>query len=105
MWFWRNRTVACVILRRTDQPETTMTQARTYIENKALVLDLVEWVARAPRPYPEVMDAWRTSCPRLPIWEDANALGFVRCEASEGSVMVEATAAGLVFLRDGGRLP
>jgi hypothetical protein len=32
-----------------------------------LVLDLVEWIARAPRPYAEVIETWRTSCPRLTI--------------------------------------
>jgi D-3-phosphoglycerate dehydrogenase len=25
-----------------------------------LVLDLLEWIGRAPRPYAEVIDAWRT---------------------------------------------
>ena len=44
-----------------------------------LILDLVEWVVRAPRPYPEVMAAWRTSCPRLPVWEDAVDRGLVSC--------------------------
>ena len=38
----------------------------------ALVLDLLEWIGPAPRPYDEVLDAWRTSCPRLPVWEEAN---------------------------------
>jgi hypothetical protein len=42
-----------------------------------LVFDLLEWLAMSPRPYAEVMDAWRTSCPRLTIWEDAVDLGFV----------------------------
>ena len=37
----------------------------------SLVLDLVEWIAREPRPYSEVIATWRTSCPRLTIWEDA----------------------------------
>ena len=41
----------------------------------SLVLDLVEWIAREPRPYSEVIAAWRTSCPRLPVWEDANERG------------------------------
>ena len=50
------------------------------MENQALVLDLVEWVAREPRAYEEVMDAWRTSCPRLTIWEDALDNGFVTME-------------------------
>ena len=43
----------------------------------ALILDLLEWVGPAPRPYEEVMEAWRTSCPRLPVWEDANERGFL----------------------------
>jgi hypothetical protein len=43
-----------------------------------LVLDLLEWIGREPRPYVEVIDAWRTSCPRLPVWEEANARGFLR---------------------------
>lgn len=42
-----------------------------------LILDLVEWVSRQPRTYAEVMEAWRTSCPRLPVWEEANARGYV----------------------------
>ena len=71
----------------------------TAIDNKALVLDLLEWVAAAPRPYAEVMDAWRTSCPRLPIWEDALDLGFVVCERRAGEeTMVRATPAGREFL-------
>jgi hypothetical protein len=43
----------------------------------ALILDLLEWVGPTARPYDEVMEAWRTSCPRLPVWEDANARGYL----------------------------
>jgi D-3-phosphoglycerate dehydrogenase len=69
------------------------------IENKALVLDLLEWVAARPRTYAEVMDAWRTSCPRLPVWEDANELGFVsRTAGANGCAMVVVTSAGMAFL-------
>jgi hypothetical protein len=46
-------------------------------EPHPLVLDLVEWVAAAPLPYDELMAAWRTSCPRLIIWEDAFEQGFL----------------------------
>jgi hypothetical protein len=42
-----------------------------------LVLDLVEWIAREPRLYAEVIESWRTSCPRLTIWEDAVDRGYV----------------------------
>lgn len=70
------------------------------IENKPLVLDLLEWLAREPRPYREVMDAWRTSCPRLPIWEDALDHDFVtRAHDPSRGAMVEVTPAGEAFLR------
>ena len=42
-----------------------------------LVLDLLEWIGRGTRPRAEVLEAWRTSCPRLPVWEEANARGFL----------------------------
>jgi hypothetical protein len=42
-----------------------------------LVLDFVEWIAREPRLYSEVVATWRTSCPRLTIWEDAADGGYV----------------------------
>jgi hypothetical protein len=45
----------------------------------SLVLDLLEWIGPGSRPYAEVLDAWRTSCPRLPVWEDANDRGFLAC--------------------------
>ena len=37
------------------------------MENRDLVLDLVEWVAERPPAYRDLMDAWRSSCPRLTI--------------------------------------
>jgi hypothetical protein len=43
----------------------------------ALILDLLEWIGNGGRPYTEVMEAWRTSCPRLPVWEEANRRGFL----------------------------
>jgi hypothetical protein len=69
------------------------------VENKPLVLDLLEWIDSRPRTYAEVMDAWRTSCPRLPIWEDAVDLGFVAREQRDGSApIVAVTPAGRTFL-------
>ena len=70
-----------------------------------LVADLVEWVARAPRPYAEVLDAWRTSCPRLPIWEEAIDLGLVGfSRGTDGVRTVHITAAGHSFLHEAGRV-
>jgi hypothetical protein len=74
------------------------------IENKALVLDLVEWIAKGPRTYAEAMDAWRTSCPRLSIWEDTLDHGFVACEHGGGSeLIVKVTPAGQALLKRSGR--
>ncbi len=42
-----------------------------------LVLDLLEWMGSSPRPYAEVLEAWRTACPRLTVWEDANERGYL----------------------------
>lgn len=62
-----------------------------------LVRDLVEWVAKEPRTHAEVIDAWRTSCPRLTVWEDAVDRGLLM-RKSKGRVVV--TEAGRRFLRD-----
>ncbi|HTT10722.1 MAG TPA: 3-phosphoglycerate dehydrogenase [Burkholderiaceae bacterium] len=50
----------------------------------ALVLELLEWIGSGTRPYLEVMEAWRTSCPRLPVWEEANLRGLVETEHAPG---------------------
>jgi hypothetical protein len=68
------------------------------VEN--LILDLVEWVERSERTYQETMDAWRTSCPRLPVWEDASERGLVETAFANGRAMVRATSGGLAFLRE-----
>lgn len=70
-----------------------------------LVLDFVEWIARQPRLYSEVVATWRTSCPRLTIWEDASDAGYVTREAATGVGMIVAvTEAGRRLLRDSGRI-
>lgn len=69
-----------------------------------LILDLCEWVARTPRSHAEVMDAWRTSCPRLPVWEDAQERGYlVREHVAGQGTLVRVTPAGLHFLQQHGR--
>ena len=69
-----------------------------------LILDLLEWISREPRSYADVIDAWRTSCPRLTVWEDAMDRGFAAREHVPGrEVMIRLTAAGREFLREHGR--
>jgi hypothetical protein len=70
----------------------------------ALVLDLVEWIGREPRLYSEVIETWRTSCPRLTIWEDAVDRGYVARQPVAGQgVRVAITDSGAKFLREHGR--
>jgi hypothetical protein len=60
-----------------------------------LILDLLDWVAREERPYADVMEAWRTSCPRLPVWEEANDRGLVtRAISADGTPIIAVTPLG-----------
>jgi D-3-phosphoglycerate dehydrogenase len=64
-------------------------------QTEPLILDLVEWLASGPRPYGEVIDAWRSSCPRLTVWEEATERGLVALRTAPGGALtVEATEAG-----------
>jgi hypothetical protein len=71
----------------------------------ALVLDFVEWIAREPRLYSEVIATWRTSCPRLTIWEDAVDRGYVERATIAGfGLIVMVTEDGKKLLREHGRV-
>ncbi len=74
-------------------------------EIRSLILDLLEWVARRQRSYEEVMGAWRTSGPRVPIWEDAVEQGYlVRQWRGEAGEWVELTEKGHALLAESGRV-
>lgn len=62
-----------------------------------LMLQFLDWVASRPRTYHEAMDAWRTSCPRLSVWEDALIGGLI--QINRGG----ATHQGEVLLTPSGR--
>jgi hypothetical protein len=69
-----------------------------------LVLDFVEWVAGEQRSYADVLDAWKTSCPRLTVWEEASERGFVmRLYVPRHGVFIGVTPAGRAYLREHGR--
>ncbi len=63
-----------------------------------LILDLLEWLSIRERTYPEVMDAWRTSCPKLPVWEDANDRGLIAREHKNGFEIICLTPSGHALL-------
>jgi len=66
--------------------------------SESLILDLLEWLQQRERPYEEVLEAWRTSCPKLPVWEDANDRGLVTKAPAQGGYIVKITPAGQALL-------
>lgn len=63
-----------------------------------LIVDLVSWCAERPRPYADALDAWRTSCPRLMVWEEAQARGLVETRPGADGLEVVATASGVALV-------
>jgi hypothetical protein len=64
-----------------------------------LILDLLEWIGPGTRPYADVMDAWRTSCPRLTVWEDANDRGYI----TRNGTLVSVSPAGWAYTQSRAR--
>jgi hypothetical protein len=69
-----------------------------------IMLQFLTWVADRPRTYPETMEAWRSTCPRLSVWEDAIIDGLVRIDNGSGRAVV-LTARGQRMLRNGAEAP
>jgi hypothetical protein len=66
----------------------------------SLILDLLEWIGPNPRPYAEVLEVWRTSCPRLPVWEESNDRGFIARDREAGrGLLIRVSDAGWEHLR------
>src|SRR6267143_6184280 len=82
---WQSRS----LIRRNSMADTIV---------EALILDLLEWLATRERSYEEVMEAWRTSCPKLPVWEDANDRGLVTRDEINGHSIVGVSPSGCALL-------
>ncbi len=71
--------------RRPDRGSQVATPRKTSAETPeeaaaaALTLQFLDFIADG-RTYGETMEAWRSTCPRMPIWEDAVRHGLVRVE-------------------------
>ena len=65
---------------------------------EALIADLLAWLEAGERSYPEVIEAWRTSCPQLTVWEDANERGLITLEQNDGRQVVRVSLKGLALL-------
>jgi hypothetical protein len=46
-----------------------------------LMIEFLTWVGSRQRTYAEAMEAWRSTCPRHTVWEDALIEGFIRVES------------------------
>lgn len=64
-----------------------------------LMLQFLDWVARRPRTYADAMDAWRTSCPRLSMWEDALIERLIQVDGQGAEARVAIAARGMEVLK------
>jgi hypothetical protein len=46
-----------------------------------LALEFLTWISIRPRTYAETMEAWRSTCPRKTVWEDALIEGLIQIES------------------------
>ncbi len=80
------------------------------------MMQFLAWVADRPRTYRDAMEAWRSTCPRMSVWEDAIIDGLVRLDngaertvvlTSRGRAVLscESVANGPAEARPWGQLP
>lgn len=71
-----------------------------------IMIQFLQWISDRPRSREDVLEAWRSSCPRFPVWEDARADGLIRQRGGErGEHRVELTGRGRAALRQAGISP
>jgi len=84
------------VLRRADATFVRESARPVTASTEALTRQMLEWLAAQPRAHAEVMEAWRSSCPRLTIWEDACIEGLIDYEPASGKVTL--SPAGRLYL-------
>jgi hypothetical protein len=77
---------------------TAMMEATMPDQPSLIMIQFLTWLADRPRNYAQTMEAWRSSCPRLSVWEDAIIEGLVRIE-NNANRSVRVTARGSAVLR------
>ena len=63
----------------------------------APTLQLLAWIAERPRGYTETIEVWKTSCPRMAVWEDALADDLVLVD--RGCLLLTAAGRDLLTTR------
>src|ERR1700688_721173 len=82
-----------------SRPESRQDGRESFVDTvETWIVELLEWIGPGARSYAEVMEAWRTSCPRLPVWEDAMDRGLIAREHGSGRAAVRITSSGLALL-------
>ena len=72
----------------------------------APTVELLAWIAERRRTYSDTIEVWKSSCPRLTVWEDALSDGLIRVERRH--VLLTPAAAELLWVntadqREGGK--
>ncbi|HEX6788286.1 MAG TPA: hypothetical protein VF091_03505 [Gaiellaceae bacterium] len=47
------------------------------IDHSLLLREFLDWIAARPRSYADTVEAWRSSCPRHPVLDDAFTAGLI----------------------------
>ena len=74
-----------------------MRDVATSASPQLIMVQFLEWVAARPRRREDVLEAWQSSCPRFPVWEDARAEGLIR-QCGGGEHRVELTERGRAMI-------
>jgi hypothetical protein len=70
-----------------------------------IMVQFLSWVADRPRSYAQTMEAWRTSCPRLSVWEDAVIEHLVRIDGKHRTVTLTPRGHAVLRLSQAGQAP
>jgi len=49
------------------------------------MIEFLTWISTRPRTYAEAMEAWRSNCPRHPVWDDALNDGLIQIVDTGGA--------------------
>jgi hypothetical protein len=64
------------------------------VSAEAQTRELLAWIDARPRTYAEAIEAWKTSCPRLSVWDDALIDGLVQVSRDPNGAQVTLTTRG-----------
>jgi hypothetical protein len=68
------------------------------VSAEAQTRELLLWIDARPRTYAEAIEAWKTSCPRLSVWDDALTAGLVEVSRDGDGSWVSVTPRGRAVL-------